>query len=169
MEQSEIKEQSAIPAASATETPSLAAASSASSKVLPQQCPTCGAAAAAAANGATAPSNIYAIGRIEARFPRLSVEKEFAQATGRADTKGFTDRQALQSVLSEPENRYLVRQLRMPLHLKISVSAGCSPNVGSLIPSALKMVGPTRVMRMRCKSTPRLTSGPQAMNEASNP
>ena len=39
------------------------------------------------------------------------MEKEFAQATGRADTKGLTDRQALQSVLSKAENRYLARQL----------------------------------------------------------
>jgi hypothetical protein len=57
------------------------------------------------------PPWVYAIGRIEPRFPRLSVEKEFAQATGRSDTKGLTDRQALQSVLSKPENRYLARQL----------------------------------------------------------
>jgi len=54
---------------------------------------------------------VYAIGRIEARFPRISTEKEFAQATGRADTHGLTDRQALQAILSKPENRYLVRQL----------------------------------------------------------
>ncbi len=44
-------------------------------------------------------------------FPLLSVEKEFAQATGRAATNGLTDRQALHQVLSRPENRYLVRQL----------------------------------------------------------
>ncbi len=56
-------------------------------------------------------SYVYAIGRIEPRFPRLSVEKEFAQATGRADTKGLTDRQALHSVLLKRENRYLGRQL----------------------------------------------------------
>jgi hypothetical protein len=63
-------------------------------------------------NGTTVtPNYIYAIGRIEARFPIISAEKEFAQATGRADTKGLTDRQALQAVLSKPENRYLVRQL----------------------------------------------------------
>ena len=48
------------------------------------------------------PSYVYAIGRIEPRFPRLSVEKEFAQATGRAETAGLTDRQALQKVLSKP-------------------------------------------------------------------
>jgi hypothetical protein len=54
-------------------------------------------------------SYVYALGRIEPRFPRLSVEKEFAQATGRAETVNLTDRQALRKVLQE--NRYLVRQL----------------------------------------------------------
>ena len=44
-------------------------------------------------------------------LPRVSVEKEFAQATGRAGTAGLTDRQVLHAVLSKPENRYLVRQL----------------------------------------------------------
>jgi hypothetical protein len=39
------------------------------------------------------------------------VEKEFAQATGRAETAGLTDRQALHAVLSQRQNRYLVRQL----------------------------------------------------------
>jgi hypothetical protein len=57
------------------------------------------------------PSYVYAIGRIEPRFPRLSVEKEFAQVTGRADTAGLSDRQALQKVLKERQNRYLARQL----------------------------------------------------------
>lgn len=54
---------------------------------------------------------VYALGRIEARFPRLSVEKEFAQAAGRADTAGKTDPQVFYEILSEPDNRYLVRQL----------------------------------------------------------
>jgi hypothetical protein len=54
---------------------------------------------------------VYAIGRIEARFPRLSVEKEFAQAAGRTETAGQTDQQTFFSVLSRPENRYLARQL----------------------------------------------------------
>jgi hypothetical protein len=45
------------------------------------------------------------------RFPGISVEKEFLQAVGRADTKNMTDRHAMQNVLSQPENRYLVRQL----------------------------------------------------------
>src|SRR5215472_9909400 len=71
-----------------------------------QSCPTCGTAAAANTQGAT-PNYIYAIGRIEPRFPRPSVEKELAQATGRAETVGLTDRQALQKVLSQRCNRYL--------------------------------------------------------------
>jgi hypothetical protein len=57
------------------------------------------------------PSYVYAIGRIEPRFPLPSVEKEFAQATGRAETARLTDRQAFQSVLSQRQNRYLARQL----------------------------------------------------------
>ena len=56
-------------------------------------------------------SYVYALGRVEPRFPRLAVEKEFAQATGRAETTGLTDRQALHTVLSQRQNRYLVRQL----------------------------------------------------------
>jgi hypothetical protein len=70
-------------------------------------CPSCG--AAADANGKV--SFVYALGRIEARFPRLSVEKEFAQATAQSDASGLTDRQATHAVLSKPENRYLVRKL----------------------------------------------------------
>jgi PatG Domain len=61
--------------------------------------------------GGTMDSFIYALGRIEPRFPRLAVEKEFAQATGRAGTAGLTDRAALHKVLSQRSNRYLARQL----------------------------------------------------------
>jgi hypothetical protein len=56
-------------------------------------------------------SYVYAIGRVEARFPNLAAEKEFVQATGRADTAGKTDQQAFHEVLSQRHNRYLVRQL----------------------------------------------------------
>lgn len=69
-------------------------------------CPTCG---EGADTGAVTP--VYAIGRIEARFPRLAVEKEFAQATGRADMAGRTDRQAFHEALSDRANRYLLRKL----------------------------------------------------------
>lgn len=57
------------------------------------------------------PSYVYAIGRVEPRFPSLAVEKEFAQATGRTESAGLTDRESLQAVLSNRANRYLVRQL----------------------------------------------------------
>jgi hypothetical protein len=44
-------------------------------------------------------------GQIEPQFPTLSAEKEFAQATGRAETAGLSDRRALHAVLSQRENR----------------------------------------------------------------
>jgi hypothetical protein len=56
-------------------------------------------------------SYVYALGQVEARFPRPSVEKELAQATGRADTAGRTDQQALYQVLSQRENRYIARKM----------------------------------------------------------
>jgi PatG Domain len=37
----------------------------------------------------TTSAYVYALGRIEPRFPRLSVEKEYAQAAGRAETAGL--------------------------------------------------------------------------------
>jgi hypothetical protein len=72
-----------------------------------EPCPTCGGASASHAP----PSYVYALGKIEWRFPKQSVEKEFAQATGRAETAGQTDREAFYTILSERRNRYLVRQL----------------------------------------------------------
>src|SRR5258705_12801799 len=56
-------------------------------------------------------SYVYAFGRIEARFPSLAVDREFAQVRRNADTKGKTDQQVFHDVLSMPENRYLVRQM----------------------------------------------------------
>jgi hypothetical protein len=112
MEQAEAKEQlSTIPACEIDApafVPSTARASG--GPLAPQACATCG--TVPAANGGTgASSYVYAIGRIEPRFPKVSVEKEFAQATGREKTSGLTDRQTLHTVLTKPENRYLVRQL----------------------------------------------------------
>jgi hypothetical protein len=113
MEQShsEVQEQTpgASPAGDAVPAP-VASSIQPAATVTPQACATCGT-APAANGGVTAPTYIYAIGRIEARYPRPSVEKEFAQATGRADTAGLSDRQALQKVLSQRQNRYLARQL----------------------------------------------------------
>ncbi|GAA1402059.1 hypothetical protein ACFQZ4_47615 [Catellatospora coxensis] len=54
---------------------------------------------------------VYAIGQIEARFPSLAVEKEFAQALAQSETDGQTDGQALRSVLSDRSFRYLARQM----------------------------------------------------------
>src|SRR5262249_48830957 len=87
--------------------------SPAQSSAAPLPCPTCGVSTQPNPpnKNMTASAYVYALGRIEPRFPSLSVEKEYVQATGRAETAGLTDRQALQTVLSRPENRYLARQL----------------------------------------------------------
>ena len=78
----------------------------------PQTCSTCQDAAELNPDDqGAAPSYVYALGRVEARFPRVSLEKEFAQVAGRADTSGKTDREMFQAVLAQRENRYLVRQL----------------------------------------------------------
>jgi hypothetical protein len=71
----------------------------------------CGEAAGWSSNGGKTASYVYAIGQVEARFPNLSAEKEFAQATGRTETAGKTDQQTFHSILSRRENRYLTRQL----------------------------------------------------------
>lgn len=115
-DQAEILEQPADIAALANNpTPGQRAAQPRSAAVIAQQtgCPTCGAmgADAMSANGSMTPSFVYAIGRVEARFPNLAAEKEFAQATGRADTSGQTDQQTFHTVLSRRENRYLARQI----------------------------------------------------------
>jgi hypothetical protein len=56
-------------------------------------------------------SYVYAIGRVQVRFPSLGVEKEFAQAIGKTETKGLSDLQTMQSALSQKHNRYLARQM----------------------------------------------------------
>lgn len=54
---------------------------------------------------------VYAVGRVELRFPSLALEQEFAQVTGWAETAGLTDRQAVHDVLAQRANRYLARHL----------------------------------------------------------
>lgn len=78
------------------------------SPVVPQHamaspCPTCA--------GVPGVSFVYALGRIEPRFPSIGVEKEFAQVVARGDSKGKTDREMMHAVLVQRENRYLARQL----------------------------------------------------------
>jgi hypothetical protein len=119
MEQPELNGALTATPASGSDVPALAVsrAGEGTSAVVPQACSTCGATSAAgkamlAANSADVSSNyVYAIGRIEPRFPKISVEKEFAQALGRDKTAGLTDGEALHSALSKRENRYLMRQL----------------------------------------------------------
>ena len=73
-------------------------------------CPSCGATSTNA--------YVYALGRIEPRFPSPGVEKEFAQVAGRTPAKGKTDREMMKAVLSDPQNRYLARQLCWVLTLQ---------------------------------------------------
>jgi hypothetical protein len=112
-QQSEMKEPLATPSVGGNDAPAPGASAGrpAASSLAPHGCPTCGVAPPANSEVSANPSYIYAIGRIEPRFPRPSVEKEFAQATGRAETAGLTDRQAMQKVLAQRQNRYLARQL----------------------------------------------------------
>ncbi len=115
MEQPETNETAAIDPAEAREAPpAVAPAHSVVGPVITQGapgCPTCGGVAGTQNGGIGNSSYIYALGQIEARFPRPSVEKEMAQATGRAETTGRTDQQAFHQVLSRRENRYLARQM----------------------------------------------------------
>ena len=115
MEQTELNEQpSSQPGAVNTtyaSAPVNEHAGASGQRVSPATCARCGSTADSNGNGVTAPSYIFAIGRVEMRFPTLAIEKEFAQATGRANTKGLTDRAAAHAVLSEPTNRYIARQV----------------------------------------------------------
>lgn len=116
MEQTELNEQPAsqldtVNAAQATAPPNNSTRTTLHSTLSPATCASCGAAADSNGNELVAPSYVFAIGRVEMRFPTLAIEKEFAQATGRANTKGLTDRAAAHAVLSEPTNRYIARQV----------------------------------------------------------
>jgi hypothetical protein len=69
------------------------------------ECPACGSVTGAMA----APSPVFAAGRIGVFASDPGVEKELAYLIGRSEVEGLTDQQALQAVLSQPENRYLAR------------------------------------------------------------
>lgn len=115
MEQTELNEEPANQSGAANATYATASindrATASRPPVIPATCASCGTAADSNGNELAAPSYVFAIGRVEMRFPTLAVEKEFAQATGRANTKGLTDRAAAHAVLSEPTNRYIARQV----------------------------------------------------------
>ena len=89
-----------------------------------QPCATCGGGAppstaavvsskdAGAGTVTTSSTWVYAIGRIEPRFARISVEKEFLQVVARSSRlKGLTDSQVRHHVLTNVENAYLLRQM----------------------------------------------------------
>ena len=115
MERSESSETAAVESVEAREpSPAVALARSVAGPVITQGapgCPTCGGVAGAQDGGTASSSYVYTLGQIETRFPRPSVEKEVAQATGRAETAGQTDQQSFHDVLSRRENRYLARQM----------------------------------------------------------
>lgn len=116
MQQTELNEQPTSQAGAGNAAPSVLPSANGgaerirSSRVSPATCSTCG--ATADHNDETAaPSYVFAIGRVEMRFPTLALEKEFAQAAGRVNTKGMTDREATHAVLTERTNRYIARQV----------------------------------------------------------
>jgi hypothetical protein len=74
-----------------------------------ETCATCGSPRGSTLDGGMTYPYVYAIGRVEHRFPSIGVEKEFAQAVGRAETNGLTDRQVLSEALKQ--HRYLARRL----------------------------------------------------------
>jgi PatG Domain len=115
VEQQELNERPATVSASGIEGPVLPASpvTPVVSSPTPLPCPTCGTPlqVTPANNSSSISGYVYALGRIEPRFPSPAVEKEFAQATGRTETAGLTDRQAIHQVLSQRQNRYLTRQL----------------------------------------------------------
>jgi hypothetical protein len=75
------------------------------------QCPTCG---SATISSYTTAGFVYALGTIEARAANVGVEREFHQAAARfkrSELEGLTGRAVFHKVLSDPRNRYLVRQM----------------------------------------------------------
>lgn len=63
-------------------------------------------------------SYVYAIGQIEARFPRTQVNKEFARTGGRGGAEEKASQAILAKVLSERRNRYLAEELRWVLTIR---------------------------------------------------
>lgn len=112
MEQAQTHQLTAVQPAEAAPSAVTTESSPTPATVTPQaaNCPTCS--AAQAANQVNPPSCVYVIGHIEPRYPSLAIEKEVRQATARGgDSSKDTDRQVMQKVLHDPNNRYLVRRL----------------------------------------------------------
>ncbi len=60
--------------------------------------------------GAATYPYVYALGRVEKRYPSLGIEKEYMQTMAQIETSGLTDKQADHAVLSQRQNRYLTRK-----------------------------------------------------------
>src|SRR5215211_7624377 len=59
-------------------------------------------------------SYVYAIGKVIHRFPNRSVEMELAQTIGQmpeGKTKGLTNPEVAHNVFTDPNNRYIARQI----------------------------------------------------------
>lgn len=106
-------------------------------------CRTCGAPRNSEDTFVSNPSLIYAIGRIEPRFPTLGAEKELAQVVGKAGTAKLTDREAMHAVLSRPEYFYLVRQLCWVLTIESSDAYVVVPRDSEDIKMLLGTLRPT--------------------------
>ncbi|MFI1864999.1 cyanobactin maturation protease PatG family protein [Streptomyces jumonjinensis] len=84
-----------------------------------QACCGCGATGGAASAGghdgaaaeSAGPGYVYVLGRVRAVFPDISVQREFGQVAGEAKQADATDADALYRVLTDPENRYIARQM----------------------------------------------------------
>jgi len=111
MEQNEQKEERTMDVAQLSAATSIPE-QNARASVVPQICGTCQKSLESAIGSEVSETTyIYAMGKIEPRFPSISIEKEFAQATGRGDAKGLTDRQTMHTILSKRENHYIARKI----------------------------------------------------------
>ena len=156
MEETEGKEQSANGPVDANDAPAIGPSSDnlVTTTSRPQTgggtCLTCGGAVESNPDGGemATHSYVYALGRVEPRFPRLAVEKEFAQATGRAETTaGLTDPAAFYAVLSRPQNRYLVRQLCWVLTIEGMETYILQPHDPADFNLMVEAIGPTQTPR----------------------
>lgn len=82
--------------------------------IIPEEtstCSTCGSGNVSARPISPINNYVYAIGKIDPQFPRISVEKEFAQLTKAVKSQGMSDRQVFHKLINDPANLYIVRQL----------------------------------------------------------
>jgi hypothetical protein len=111
MENNELKEAKTAEVAQLS-TPTSISEQNIEAAVMPQICGTCQKFLEnTISSEVSEPTYIYAIGRIEPKFPSISIEKEFAQAVSRGEAKGLTDRETMHSIFSKRENRYLARKI----------------------------------------------------------